>query len=136
MDKEITGLVKKIIEIHGWTVLSKFGKQTDQQMWLLVQHADHDPLFQAAIAFLLEQLVPLNETDNKNFAYLYDRVAVKFQRLGLKQRYGTQVDSSLELFPFEGTEQELDQRRAQVDLEPISEYLKRLRFYYKKARLT
>lgn len=134
MDKEITKWVKKIIEIHGWTSISKFGEKTDHQMWLLVQHADHDPMFQAAVAFLLEELAQHKETNIKNFAYLFDRVALNFQTLGLKQRYGTQVsikNNTVELFPYYGTPEELNKRRIDIGLEPIAEYLKRFSVYIK-----
>ena len=55
-----------------------------------------------------EKLFPCEETNRRNYAYLYDRVAPK---CGLKQRYGTQAiiqDDQLELLPFEGSEEDLN----------------------------
>jgi hypothetical protein len=100
---------------------------------MLVQHADHDPHFQASIAFMLEQLVAIGETDQKNFAYLYDRVAVGLNHIGIKQKYGTQSmldNNTIKLTPFVGTIQELDSRRQAIGLPPIQEYLAQLREFY------
>ncbi|NDD59187.1 MAG: hypothetical protein EBZ47_08075 [Chlamydiae bacterium] len=73
-------------------VISKFGSEYDKKAWLIIQHADDDPFFQAGVLFLLERLANKGETDPKNYAYLYDRVAAKFHQIGLLQKYGTQVD--------------------------------------------
>ena len=81
-DKQIGALLKKldafhtyhikaILEIHGWIVISKFGIEYDQKAWLLVQHADHDPFFQAGVLFLLERLAHKGETDPKNYTPIF-----------------------------------------------------------------
>lgn len=127
-----TGHLKAILAIHGWINISKFGKEADRQAWLLVQHADHDPHFQTRCVSILEKLLPLNETDRKNYAYLYDRTALK---RGLRQRYGTQAkiaDNQIELLPFEGSLNDLNERRCKMSLEPIEEYLKTLKKLYIK----
>lgn len=129
-----TNEIKEILKLHGWTIISKFGAETDRQAWLLVQHADQDLFFQAGIAFLLEKLVSLGETDPKNFAYLYDRVTVNFQDLGLKQKYGTQADlkeNTILIKPFEGTLEELNLRRKKIGLNSMDEYQKQLHEMYK-----
>jgi hypothetical protein len=130
IDKQSTRDVKEMLDVHSWFVISKFGKKTDHEGWLLVQHADADPKFQASVAFLLEQLVPLGETNPQNFAYLYDRAVLAYQHLGLKQKFGTQaniVGSKIELSPFEGTIKDLNQRRKKIGLMTIEEYLKILK---------
>ncbi len=92
LDAFHTARMKEILEIHGWIVISKFGVEYDKKAWLIIQHADDDPFFQAGVLFLLEKLTNKGETDPKNYAYLYDRVAAKFYQIGLLQKYGTQVD--------------------------------------------
>ena len=87
-----TSIMKDILQIYPWIVISKFGPEYDHKAWLLVQHADHDPGFQYDILLLLQQLVKCNETNKKNVAYLYDRVAIKNHALGMRQKYGTQVN--------------------------------------------
>jgi hypothetical protein len=127
IDRFHTDKMKQILAIHGWVKISKFGAPTDHEAWLLVQHADHDPCFQAGCLIILSHLVPQGETDAKNFAYLYDRVAGHFSTLGMKQRYGTQVRFSPQgeasLQPYEGTLMEVNQRRAQLGLETVEHYL-------------
>jgi hypothetical protein len=134
MDKNNTNEIKEILKVHGWLTVSKFGQEADQNAWLLVQHADHDPEFQASIAFLLEQLVPIGETTPSNFAYLADRVAVKYQHLGLKQKFGTQaiiIEGKAELEPFQGTLKDLNIRRKKMGLCSIEENMENLRKLYK-----
>lgn len=137
MDQFHLKQLKKILAKNGWLIISKYGKEIDQKTWLLVQHADSDPNFQASCAFLLEQLVPKGETDPKNFAYLYDRIAVKFPDLGIKQKYGTQArieKNKIELYPYMGTARELNERRKMVGLDSIEQYLKTLEAFYKKHK--
>ena len=126
--------LKAILAIHGWIIMSKFGKEADHQAWLLVQHTDHDPEFQKRCVLLLQHLYPSGETDKKNYAYLYDRVALKFQDLGLKQRCGTQakmIDNKIELYPFEGSLEDLNQHRHEMDLGPVEDYMETLKTFYK-----
>ncbi|MBM3468098.1 MAG: hypothetical protein FJX71_01545 [Alphaproteobacteria bacterium] len=135
MDRFHTQHLKKILAIYGWITLTKFGNEADNQAWLLVQHADHNPHFQASCLFILQHLVPLKETDVKNYAYLYDRVALKYQNLGFKQKYGTQVEqkgNKWKLLPFEGTLKDVDLDRQKVGLEPIENYLNFIKSVYDK----
>jgi Family of unknown function (DUF6624) len=105
----------------GWFNISEFGTSIDSNAWLLVQHADHDPQFQSKILCILEGLVENKETSVKNYAYLYDRVAVSFEK---PQRYGTQmtlVDGNWEPFPIEDREK-VDERRASMGLDTLKAY--------------
>ncbi len=91
---------------------------------------DHDPFFQAGVLFLLERLANKEETGRKNYAYLYDRVAAKFHQIGLLQKYGTQVDltkDSVKLKPYEGNIGDIEKHREAVDLEPLSDYLEKIK---------
>lgn len=136
MDQIHTMIMKAIIAIHGWMTISKFGVQADNQAWLLVQHADHDPLFQEKCLYLLQDLVELQETNQKNYAYLYDRVTLQSQALGMKQKYGTQCFLSdtgdVSLQPYEGTLQDLNERRTLIGLMPIEAYIAQIRSVHRK----
>ena len=115
-----TAHLKSILAKYGWVTNSEFGSEADHQAWLLVQHADHDLAFQEKCLCTLENLLPLKETNPKNFAYLFDRVAIN--KRGDKQRYGTQVkieEGRIELLPCEGTVQELNERRRRIGLSPL-----------------
>lgn len=127
VDENNTNELKTILNRWGWLTISTFGRKTDANAWLIVQHASHDIEFQAHIAFLLGLLVEEGETRPKNYAYLVDRVALRYQHLGLKQLYGTQYtlkDNKAIPEPYEGTLEELNLRRKKVGLEPLDQYLK------------
>lgn len=133
LNEKNTQVLKIMLKEHGWINISRFGRKADSDAWLLVQHADQDPAFQASVAFLLEALVEIGETNINNFAYLYDRVALKYQQLGLKQRYGTQFivkKNSLELQPFSGTIQDINARRKEIGLPTVERYLNQAKATY------
>lgn len=125
MDDFHTVKMKEILQQYGWITISQFGEIADDQAWLLVQHSG-DLFFQEGCLFVLGNLVDQGETSKKNYAYLYDRVAIQSPVLG-KQRYGTQfnlINNKFMLFPYEGTMEELNQRRAEMGLNNEDEYLK------------
>lgn len=134
MDEFHVKTLQDILKIHGWIVISKFGWQADHQAWLLVQHADSDPVFQAGVLFLLTDLYKTEETNKQNYAYLYDRVALNFQTLGMKQKYGTQVfiddKGQCSLRNYQGTIADVNLHREQIGLEPVEEYLARVKNVY------
>jgi hypothetical protein len=119
--------LKKLLQTHRWFTVSEFGSQADHNAWLLVQHADEDRDFQKQILALLEPLAAKGETSPKNFAYLYDRVAVNLRDPANRslQRYGTQGrctgPGTWEPFPVESPDK-LDERRQAVGLMPEAEY--------------
>jgi hypothetical protein len=86
-DESNTAWLKGEIARAGWFTISLFGMEADHAAWLLTQHADRDPSFQAQVLAMLEPLVAQGESNATNYAYLYDRVAVNAHR---PQRYGTQ----------------------------------------------
>lgn len=121
-DESNTAWLKGEIARAGWFTISRFGAEADNAAWLLTQHADKDPAFQAQVLTMLEQLAAQGETNRKNYAYLYDRVAVGAHR---PQRYGTQGrctgPATWEPMEME-TPGEVDERRRSVGLGPEAEY--------------
>jgi hypothetical protein len=88
-----------------------------------------DPPFQRQVLAILEPLAAKGETNPKNYAYLYDRVASSFQNPAERklQRYGTQGQctgpGTWEPLPVENPDK-LDERRAAIGLPPMAEYKK------------
>lgn len=126
LDAKHTLRLKQIIEeIGGWPTISKVGRQASHIAWLLVQHADHDLVFQRTCLALLKAL-PEGEVTRQDMAYLEDRVLVSESR---PQLYGTQFHRNeageLEPFPIENEEQ-IDVRRSEVGLGTFAEYRARL----------
>lgn len=126
--------MKKIIECHGWPTISKFGAEYDHKSWLLVQHADVDLPFQREVLSILGRLTDEGETNKRNYAYLYDRIALHDIELGGKQLYGTQLavltNGEVVLRPHEGTEEEMNDRREKMGLGSISDYISQFSALY------
>lgn len=130
-DKNTTDL-KILLNLYTWFRISQFGEDTDNQAWLLVQHADQDPVFQNNILVVLQKLWNIKETNPSNYAYLYDRVAASFSDPTKRklQLYGTQGSCKSkgvwEPLPVENPDL-LDKRRESVGLEPMIEYKKKFK---------
>jgi len=130
VDRRNAEAMKRIVGEIGWSTVSKVGKEASDAAWLLIQHADHDPEFQLQCLALMRQ-EPENEVSLRNVAYLEDRVRVNTNR---GQMYGTQfhetrdeVGNVVRYEPrlIEDVEH-LNERRAQMGLEPHEEYAKHL----------
>ena len=122
IDHDNTAWLKAEIARRGWPTISRYGKEADNQAWLLVQHADQDPAWQAQILVQLTELAPKGETNVKNYAYLFDRVAMKH---GGPQRYGTQGHcvGAGEWRADDGEPGDLDARRKSVGLPSEADYI-------------
>lgn len=128
VDAQNTLEMKKILKIYDWIKISDFGPEADGNAWLLVQHADEDPLFQKEVLEKLGKLYKQGETQPANYAYLYDRVAVSSKNDSSKklQRYGTQGmcigPGKWVPHPMEDPSR-IDQRRKEVGLGTLQEYI-------------
>ena len=121
-DHANTEWLKGIVAEHGWPTISQVGEEAAFNAWLLVQHADHDPLFQFQALRLMEPLVAQGEVTKQNYAYLYDRIMLK---LSGKQRYATQVmcrDGERQPQPLED-EANVERLRSEMGLPTVAEYL-------------
>lgn len=130
IDGENTAWMKQVIEKHGWPGRALVGRDGAQAAWLLVQHADRDPVFQRRCLDLLTQAYEKAEASADQVAYLTDRVLLAE---GKPQVYGTQfetVNGKLQPRPIEN-EAEVDQRRATMGLEPLAVYAEQVRAHYR-----
>lgn len=129
IDRENLPRLKAILDEYGWPGIKLVGETGTDQMWLLVQHSDQDVEFQKRALVLLKGAVDKNDAPKKHFAYLTDRVLVNE---GKKQLYGTQVeivDGEVIFQPIQDPDL-LDQRREEMELGPIAEYLTMLKEMY------
>lgn len=121
-DHANTQWLKARVAKDGWPTHSEAGEAGSRAAWLMVQHADADPVFQLRALRLMEPLVATGEVSKRNYAYLYDRVMLK---LTGKQRYGTQWGACegtvRQLRPLED-EARLAGLRAEMGLVPIADY--------------
>ncbi|MDQ3334223.1 MAG: hypothetical protein M4D80_03610 [Myxococcota bacterium] len=128
IDTKATARMKEIVAKHGWPGKSLVGEDGASTAWLLVQHADMDKAFQKQCLPLLEQAYKAGEASERDYAYLYDRVAVGE---GKPQRYGTQFKDGKPQ-PIED-EANVDARRKAIGLGTMAEYAKDMeRMYGKK----
>ena len=95
IDEKNTARMRTIISEYGWPTYDLVGKGASNSAWLLVQHADRNPLFQAKCLPLLKAAVDKGQAKASNYAYLYDRVHVA---IGEKQLYATQSSTNNGLF--------------------------------------
>ena len=124
---------KAIISQYGWPKVSDIGKDGQNNLWLIIQHADNDVLFQQAVLVAMEKIKDLNEISMEQYAFLYDRVQCN---LNFKQLYGTQVNwiSNGKASGFRPIIKEslVDNRRKQMGLLPLHIYALTYDFQYKK----
>lgn len=124
-DHRNTEWIKGVLKKQGWPTISQVGKVAAGNAWLLVQHADDDPIFQLRVLKLMEPLVATKEVDGENYALLYDRVMLP---LTGKQRYGSQFvcqNNQWSPSPLEDPAN-VDKHRAAVGLKPLADYMKTL----------
>ena len=125
IDEDNTRWLQQQLRTRGWFRRSTDGPDADKAAFLLVQHADANKPFQKEVLQMLEPLVRTGDARPQNYALLFDRVAVGEKR---PQRYGSQGNCT---GPGTWTEfavedpASLDQRRAQMGLEPMAAYRKR-----------
>lgn len=121
VDEQNTSWLLKVVSTIGWPTRSRVGDEAARAAWLLVQHADHDPVFQKTCLDQLRTLAD-DDVDQSLVAYLTDRVNLAH---GLPQTYGTQVENHDGTWRPRTLEDpaNVDQRRAAVGLSTLAEYL-------------
>ena len=129
IDENNTVSLKKVLSAYSWLQISTFGDVTVSDAWTIVQHSQ-DLNLQHKVLFIMEQLLASHEANKQQFALLYDRVALNYITLGVKQKYGTQYmieDNTVVMQPCEGTIAQIDERRKDFGLPPVHEYEKILK---------
>ncbi len=119
--------LKEILKAHGWPGKSNVGDDGAHSAWIIVQHADNDRVFQKECLSLMEKM-PKGEVTGKSIAYLTDRILVGEKK---PQRFGTQLGPNFVPLPIE-EEESVDSRRAELGMQPLSEYIEYARAEYAK----
>ncbi len=127
LDEKNRQRLVQIIDEHGWPGRSLVGRHGADAAWLIAQHADSDVAFQRRCLALIES-APKGEVESKHVVYLTDRV---FVNEGKPQRFGTQLGENFRPRPIEDAAN-VDKRRAEVGLPPLSEYLRAAKEAYEK----
>lgn len=129
VDAENLKKIKKIFSKYGFPNVEMVGRDGVSTAFLLVQHADADPDFQAHALELAEPLMKSRQLAKQQFAYLVDRVRIGS---GKKQLYGTQVSTKTgKAVPLPVEEPEkLDSLRASMNLGTEEGYLSNIEKRY------
>lgn len=130
VDADNLAWLKSLVARQGFPTQDAVGALGVSNAWLLVQHADSDPAFQASVLKAL-QLQPVTSGVRKaDVAMLTDRV---LRAQGKPQRYASQFvpagNGSMVPAPTEDFAH-VDERRAAMDLMPLSIYQCVLRATY------
>ncbi|HEV8368063.1 MAG TPA: DUF6624 domain-containing protein [Pyrinomonadaceae bacterium] len=131
IDTANTERVKAIVRQYGWPSPELVGRDGAEAAFLLVQHAEL--AFQKEMLPLVEKAYRSGGLSGQSYALLLDRVLV---REGKPQVYGTQAKGFAEwkgqepvMEPIED-EANVDKRRAEVGLGPLSKYREALKRIY------
>ena len=126
VDARNTARMREIVDTYGWPMKSMVGAGGAHAAWLLVQHADHDVVFQRQCLTLMRALLEIDEVHRQDVAYLTDRVLCNE---GKPQIYGTQfhlVSGNSQPRPIKDAEN-VDKRRLESGLPTLEEYREILR---------
>ncbi len=125
-EKDSINLLKvtKILDNDGWLGADKIGEAGNKTLFLVIQHSNTQT--QLKYLPMLQNAVMKGDAKPNYLALLQDRVLLA---QGKKQIYGSQLETDIKtgeyvLSPMIDPDN-VDKRRAQVGLQPISEYLKR-----------
>ncbi|MFD0900410.1 DUF6624 domain-containing protein [Actinomadura sediminis] len=113
----------EVMDEYGWPTADLVGEEAARAAWLIAQHADRQLDVQRRALQLMRQAVSAGSAGPRELAFLHDRTLVNE---GRKQVYGTQIagvkDGVPVPWPCEEPER-MDERRAEVGIEPFDEYV-------------
>jgi hypothetical protein len=113
--------VTAILDKYGWLGPDEIGNDGSSALFLVIQHSDQKT--QEKYLPVMREAVKNKKASPSSLALLEDRVALK---QGKKQIYGSQIgmkDGKYFVSPIEDPDN-VDKRRAEVGLQPLSEYVK------------
>lgn len=129
VDRANTARLKAVIRQFGWPSRPRAGAEATGAAFLVVQHATHDLPFQKEYLAFLRAEHREGRASGEAVALLTDRTR---QAEGELQLYGTQArlaDGRVVLDPIEDSAG-VDERRAELGLVPLSEYVDSLERAY------
>lgn len=116
--------LKSITDTYGFPGYDLVGEDYSNSFWNIIQHQDLNTQFQKEVLLKMKIEVDKNNASGVYYAYLLDRVKVNSNE---EQVYGTQMQLNAEATSYEPKpvidEANLDKRRMEVGLPPISGYI-------------
>ena len=125
MDEANVRWLFDLVRTKGFPTAAQVGEAGVRHGWVLLQHADWAPKFQAALLPVLEQRHAAGELGAGDLSRFTDRVLVA---QGRPQRYGTQFSpeqwsTSHFGLPDEQRVREVDQHRRELGVMPLADYV-------------
>jgi hypothetical protein len=124
IDSANIGWLKAYVGRWGWPTGEQVGHEAVEAAFLIVQHAVQDTGFMRAMLPAIQDGYRRGDYQGSEVAMLIDRLEVK---AGRPQIYGTQLslkDGRLVLDPLRDSAR-VDERRKQLGLMPLAEYLRK-----------
>lgn len=121
--KENYSTMQELINTYGWPKYSMVGKLAADAPLLVINHHSDDAVRKEYISQIKQSCLE-NEGSCMEYAKIQDRILVndnQLQLYGMQFRYT--ADRNLEPFPIKDP-QYVDERRKEIGLGPLSEYLK------------
>lgn len=117
--------IQKYYKECGYPGLKENGRDACVRFWLVVQHSDHDVVFQEKMLKALKRQLKKGNALVRNYAYLYDRV---MKNKGKKQIYGTQLgrrtgEEKMHPIPELKFPDKVDELRKEMGLGGLKEYV-------------
>ncbi|MEM7086207.1 MAG: DUF6624 domain-containing protein [Bacteroidota bacterium] len=116
--------MQELIEAYGWPKYSRVGKLAADAPLLVINHHEDEAVRIKYLSQIRQNCLD-KEGSCMEYAKIQDRVLVntnKPQLYGMQFRYAP--NRTLEPFPIKDSKQ-VDQRRKEIGLEPLKDYLKR-----------
>lgn len=125
LNRENLEMLDELVGSHGWPSVSEVGFEVLPSAFFIIQHADSVQTIQRYLPYI-ERAVDQGDLDKYFLAYMMDKIDY---RLGEYQQFGTQMsyDSLNALYYLHKVVEpvNLNKRRAEMNLEPIEDYVKR-----------
>lgn len=114
--------IKSILDKEGWLGVDEVGEQGNSTLFLVIQHSNQNT--QEKYLPMMRNAVKNGKARGSDLALLEDRVALG---QGKKQIFGSQIGQNMKtqlyyIRPIEDPDN-VDKRRAEVGLDPISDYV-------------
>lgn len=128
IDEISSRYLREILSEFDWIDIHRFSRPISEHAWILVQHSDDHLDLQKLALSRMELYLETGGVLKRNYAYLWDRVAVNSAQL---QRYGTQPDwasckdGKLALMAMEDPEN-VDERRSTMQMGPLQQDLEQM----------
>lgn len=124
INKENYIVMQELLDTYGWPKYSTVGELAADAPLLVINHHEDEAVRKKYLAQIKQSCLD-NEGSCMEYAKIQDRILVNENQLqiyGMQFRYNDQ--RTLEPFPVINPEY-VDQRRAEIGLEPLKDYLKR-----------